>query len=157
MIAKRIEKFLWFKGFTVAAMLARTSGLLAFLTRGFMRLSAWYTLFLKRGRPKTSLRDVVYEWQRMFPSIDMNRIMSMDEHTARAEVRVQCPLRGTGDVLACYRVMEYDRAMLRRIGGQLVVLRSQAEPGVEVCQVAFRLQGEDISDLRAAHEDNYRD
>jgi len=143
--------FIWLKGLTFATMLAPKPGL-AFLTQGFMRLSAWYSLTLKHGQPKTSLRDVVYEWQRMFPSVDINRIVSIDEYTAHAEVHVQCPLRGTGDVMACYRVMEYDRAMLEIIGGQLVVLKSQAEPGVEVCEVALRLQGANILDLIAVHQ-----
>jgi hypothetical protein len=151
MNAKSAEMMLWFKGFAFAAMLARNPSL-AFLTQRFMRLSAWYSLTLKRGEPKISLSDVVYEWQRMFPSENINRIVSIGEYTAYAQVHVQCPLRGTGDVLACYRVMEFDRAMLRHIGGQLVVVRSQAEPDVEVCQVALRLQGVDISDLKPAHE-----
>lgn len=151
MTVKSAEMVVWLKGFTFATMFARKQGL-AFLTQGFMRLSAWYSLTLKRGQPKTSLRDVVYEWQRMFPSTDMNRIVSVDGQTVHAEVHVQCPLRGTGNVLACYRVMEYDRAMLERIGGQLVVLRSQAEPGVDVCEVALRLQGADTLDLTAAHQ-----
>ncbi len=150
MTVKTVEMIVWLKGFAFVAMLARKQKFVA-LTRRFMRLSAWYSLTIKQGRPKTSLRDVVYEWQRMFPSKNINRIGSIDEQTAYAQVHIHCPLRGTGDVLACYRLMEYDRAMLERIGGQLVVLRSQAEPGVEVCQVALRLQSVDIADLKAAH------
>jgi hypothetical protein len=47
--------------------------------------------------------------------------------------------------------MEYDRKMLERIGGQLVVLRSQAEPGVEVCQVAIRKADVSMDELVPAH------
>lgn len=151
MAVKSAEMFIWLKGFTFATMLARKPGL-ALLTQSFMRLSAWYSLTLKRGQPKTSLREVVYEWQRMFPSKDINRIVEIGENTAYAQVCVECPLRGTGDVLACYRLMEYDRAMLKKIGGQLVVLRSQAEAGVTVCDVVLRLANADMSDVVAAHE-----
>ncbi len=88
----------------------------------------------------------------MFPSKETNYIKSIEHASAYAEVRIQCPLRGTGDATACYRLMEYDRAMLEKIGGQLVVLRSQAEPGVEVCEVALRLQGANTDDLIPAHK-----
>ncbi len=142
MNVKSVEMLLWLKGLAFAAMLARKPGLTP-LIRRLMRLAAWYSLTMKRGQPKTSLRDVVSEWQRMFPSKDINRLVSIDEDTAYAEVHVHCPLRGTGDVTACYRLMEYDRAMLERIGGQLVVLKSQAEPGRDVCEVALRLQDAD--------------
>ncbi len=151
MNTKSAEMTVWLKGFAFAAMLARRPKLTAF-TRWLTRLSAWYSLTIKRGQPKTSLREVVSEWQRMFPSEDINRLVSIDEGTAYAEVHVHCPLRGTGDVMACYRLMEYDRAMLERIGGQLVVLKSQAEPGRDVCKAALRLQDADMSDfIRNAH------
>jgi hypothetical protein len=48
-------------------------------------------------------------------------------------------------------MMEYDRKMLERIGGQLVVLRSQAEPGVEVCQLGIRKVDVPVDDLVPAH------
>ena len=142
MNVKSAEMMLWLKGFAFAAMLAGKPGLTP-LTRWLMRLAAWYSLIMKRGQPKTSLREVVDEWQRMFPSPRINRLVSIDADTAYAEVHVHCPLRGTGDITACYRLMEYDRAMLERIGGQLVVLKSQAEPGRSVCEVALRLQDAD--------------
>jgi hypothetical protein len=41
--------------------------------------------------------------------------------------------------------------MLEGIGGQFVVLRSQAEPGVEVCQVAMRKADVPVDDLVPAH------
>ncbi len=116
-----------------------------------MRFLAWQSLLIRWGQEKSSLQAVVFEWQRMFPSRDMNVIKSIEDDTAYAEVRVQCPLRGSGDVTACYRVMEYDRTMLEKIGGQLVVLRSQAEPGVEFCDVALRMKGANTGDLTAAH------
>jgi len=48
-------------------------------------------------------------------------------------------------------MMEYDRTMLERIGGQFVVLRSRAEPGVEVCQGTMRKADVSVDDLVPAH------
>ena len=80
-------------------------------------------------------------------------IREVDEatRTVRAEIRSPCPLRGSGDVEACHRMMEYDRRLLERIGGQLVVLASQAEPGRTFCEVAIRPADAPVDDLEAAH------
>jgi hypothetical protein len=55
-----------------------------------------------------------------------------------AEIRTYCPLRGTGDHNACHALMGYDRALMAAHGASFEVVRSQAEPGVEICQVAIR-------------------
>jgi hypothetical protein len=72
------------------------------------------------------------------PSARMVPITTITPDEVRAEIRPPCPLRGTGDLEACHRLMAYDRALLAPHGGRLVVLRSQAEPGVHVCEVAIR-------------------
>lgn len=117
-----------------------------------MRFFAWQSLLIRHGRKKSSLQEVVLEWQRMFPLKEINHIKSIGNDTAYAEVMIQCPLRGSGDVMACYRMMEYDRAMLKKIGGQLVVLHSQAELGVKVCEVVLRMKETYTDDLIPAHE-----
>jgi hypothetical protein len=147
----KMEMAVWMCLFSFASVIARAPEL-APLSRILMRFFAWQSILLHRGRRRASLQEVVFEWQRMFPSKEINSIQSIERDTAYAEVRVTCPLRGYGDVSACYRLMEYDRAMLEKIGGQLVVLRSQAEPGVDVCRVALRLQGMNMDDLVPAHE-----
>lgn len=43
--------------------------------------------------------------------------------------------------------MEYDREVLRAVGGQLIVLESQAVPGRCFCRVALRRQGAPMDDL----------
>lgn len=91
-------------------------------------------------------------WQRSFPSSKQVPIISVSDDTVLAEIHTPCPLRGTADVHACYRMMEFDREILRKAGGQFVVLESQATPGVRVCRVAMRLQGKSLSGLVAAHE-----
>lgn len=91
------------------------------------------------------------EWERLLPSKKTAHITDHDARTAFGEITVHCPLRGTGDVEACHRMMGYDRRLLSAVGGQLVVLRSQAEPGVTSCRVAIRPAGESTDDLLPAH------
>jgi hypothetical protein len=121
------------------------------ITRPLMRLFGSVTLWMTNARPQSSVEDVGKEWQRMFPSPKQVPITGVEDGTVYAEIHTSCPHRGTGNVDGCYRMMEYDRKILERIGGQLVVLRSQAEPGVEVCQVAIRKADVSVDDLVPAH------
>jgi hypothetical protein len=91
-------------------------------------------------------------WQRSFPSKKHVPIKTITEDTVYAEIHTPCPLRGTGDLHACYRMMEFDRAVLRHAGGQFVVLQSQATPGVSHCRVAMRLNGKSLKGLHTVHE-----
>lgn len=116
-----------------------------------MRFFGSATLWMTNARPQSSIEDVGKEWQRMFPSRKEVPITGIEDGTVYAEIHTKCPHRGTGNVDGCYRMMEYDRKMLERIGGQLVVLRSQAEPGVEVCQVAIRKADVSVDELIPAH------
>jgi len=49
-------------------------------------------------------------------------------------------------------MMQFDREVVERAGGQFVVLESQAAPGRTFCRVAMRLKGESVADLKPAHE-----
>ena len=94
------------------------------------------------------------EWERLLGNRRYARITSIDVATATAygEITGVCPLRGTGDVAACHRLMAYDRALLAPHRARLVVLASQAEPGRHSCQIAIRSQSLAAEDLVAAHE-----
>jgi hypothetical protein len=116
-----------------------------------MRFFGGVTLWMRNAQPQSTIEDVGNEWQRMFPSRKDVPITGVENDTVYAEIHISCPHRGTGNVDGCYRMMEYDRKMLERIGGQLVVLRSQAEPGVEVCQLAIRKVEAPLDDLVPAH------
>ncbi len=122
------------------------------VTRLMMRSMAGLTLLLKRGRRQELLAKIGKEWQRMFPSRKINPIREVTDTTVYAEVHARCPLANTGDVDACYRLMEYDRRMLKRIGGEFVVLESQADVETAVCQVAIRKKGANMDDLIPAHK-----
>lgn len=121
-------------------------------TRLLMGAMAHLTLLLKRGQPQEFLPAIAEEWQRMFPSRKMNPIRKITDNTVYAEVCVQCPLAGTGNVDACYRLMAYDRKLLEYISGEFVVLKSQAVKRIPVCQVAIRKAGTDMRDLTPAHK-----
>jgi len=122
------------------------------ITYLMMRLLADLTIKMKGGQRKESVEEIAKEWQRMFPGRRMVPLRKIIEDTAFAEVRAQCSVANTGDVHACYRLMEYDRRLLEHIGGEFVVLESQANPEISVCQVAIRKKGAFVKDLIPAHE-----
>ncbi len=103
---------------------------------------------VRRGDDPTSLGAT---WQRAFPAKKQVPIVRIDETTAYGEIHTECPLRGSGDLEACHRMMAYDRGFMRRAGARFVVLRSQAEPGVTVCQIAIRDMTLAADDLVPAH------
>jgi len=98
------------------------------------------------------------EWERLLASKRTAHITHVEPAnaatpaTAFGEISVRCPLRGTGDVHACHRLMAYDRGLVEAAGGQFVVLESQAQPGRTSCRIAIRRAGDDVSDLVPAHE-----
>lgn len=134
----------------ISAWLARRERLNA-VTQWFMRFLAGIVIRRKNISPQTTLSELGQAWQQAFPSVKHHPITKIDDTTVYGEIHTNCPLRGTGDVHACHRMMEFDRTIAHRAGGEFVVLRSQSEPGVTVCQIAMRLRGSDISDLQPAH------
>ncbi|MBX7223881.1 MAG: hypothetical protein K1Y36_28460 [Blastocatellia bacterium] len=138
-----------------SAFLARRPEL-NWLTRIWMRSLAGLTVVTKGIRPQGTLAGLGSMWQRGFPAAKQVPLTEVNEKTVFAEIHTPCPLRGTGDTQACYRMMEFDRAVVERAGGEFVVLRSQAEPGVTVCQVAMRLKGVPVDDLTPAHQRKIR-
>ena len=119
--------------------------------RVLLRRLADLTWIIKGGRRKGILGEIGQEWQRMFPSRKLVPITDSTEDTVYAEVRARCPLVGSGDATACYHLMEYDRRLLERIGGEFVVLESRADRGIPACRVAIRAQGAPLEDLTPAH------
>ena len=122
------------------------------VTSALMQAMARLAIRSKGIRAARDDADLGAQWQRAFPSAKQVPIRRVDNGTVYAEIHTPCPLRGTGDVHACYRMMEFDRAVAARAGGQFVVLRSQAEPGRTHCEVALRRAGVPVTDLVPAHE-----
>jgi len=122
-------------------------------SRGLMHTLADINCKMNDGQRQSSLPAVAQEWKRMFP-IDQNKmpVTRITDDTVFMEIREPCPLRDTGDVNACNRLMEFDRRVLEKLGAQLVVLRSQAQAdGVTICQIALRAQNADVSDLHSIY------
>jgi len=107
--------------------------------KSVMRGLGSLTLSVKKADEKSTAIDSAEEWQRMFPSKKMVPITSIDGDTVHAEIRSECPYRGSGNVEGCYRMMEYDRKMMEKIGSTFIVVRSQAEPGVSHCQIVISM------------------
>lgn len=78
-------------------------------------------------------------WQQGFAATKEVPVVGTDGDSAYGEIHTVCPLRGTGDLDACHRMMAYDRAVVAAAGGTFEVVRSQASPGVEFCEVAMHL------------------
>jgi hypothetical protein len=135
----------------VAAFFARRPRFDA-VTGALMRAMARLAIRSKGIRPARDDADLGAQWQRAFPSAKQVPVTRIEHGTVYAEIHTPCPLRGTGDVHACWRMMEFDRAVAAHAGGQFVVLRSQAEPGRTHCEVALRRAGAPLTDLVPAHE-----
>ena len=69
---------------------------------------------------------------------ELFRITEVTEEAAFAEIHLNCPLRGSGDGQACHALMNYDRLLMKVVGGQLEVLESQATSGKTFCRLAIR-------------------
>ncbi len=121
------------------------------LGRPVLRCLGSITLFVKKGDKKETIEEIANEWQQMFPSKKMVPIVKVEVDTVFAEIRSTCPYRGSGNVDGCYRMMEYDRKMMETIGADFVVLKSQAEPGVENCLIAITKEHQNREDLTPAH------
>lgn len=121
------------------------------LTQALMTLLAKIAIISKGIRQVDSLPDLGKQWQRGFPSAKQVPITDITDDTVYAEIHTPCPLRDSGDVYACHRMMQFDREVVRKAGGQFLVLASQATPGNHVCHIAIRRAGDPIDDLQQAH------
>ena len=101
---------------------------------------AWMNVRVNGHRPQESLAALGQTWVAMMPPNDeeLFRITEVTEESAFAEIHLNCPLRGTGNDQACHALMNYDRSLMKAVGGQLEVLESQAMSGKTFCRLAIR-------------------
>ncbi len=136
-----VQAVLFRLGARLLGPLARVERLDA-LARGIARGMARLTLWANRAHPSATLTGVATEWDRMFrESFPASHLTVIGETDAEGEITAPCPLgfAGSGDVRACDRAMEYDREMVRRLGGEFRVIESQATPGVHRCRLGIRV------------------
>ncbi|MFK7990457.1 MAG: hypothetical protein AB8I08_30835 [Sandaracinaceae bacterium] len=149
-LRRRLEARVFDIGLLLLARVARTPA--APLVTPVLRLTARGALKARRARTGAlSAEELGAQWQRLMPNPKVVPVTHVEDDTAYAEIRIHCPLRGTGDVHACHRIMGYDRTLLEPMGGRFVVLESQAEPGVTHCRVALRPKNLPSDDLVDAH------
>jgi hypothetical protein len=134
----------------LSAFLARRAALQP-LSFAWSRALANLTVRRKRIGPAADLQALGHAWQSSFPSARQVPLEKITGDTVYARIETPCPLRGSGATTACWRMMEYDRAVARAAGGQFVVLQSQAERGVTVCRVALQRTAATTTDLVPAH------
>ncbi|MGC6438860.1 MAG: hypothetical protein ACON4B_07800 [Flavobacteriaceae bacterium] len=105
-------------------------------------------------KSSTNARGLAEQWKAMMPADGQEffKITSVTKDTAYTEIHLHCPLRGSGDLKACHKLMNYDRQLMKSIGGQLVVLSSQSNSGQSFCQLAIRKSNQSTTDLTPAHK-----
>lgn len=110
------------------------------LTKPLTRALAWLNVRVNGHRSREALAELGQTWVAMMPPNDQElfRITEVTEESAFAEIHLNCPLRGTGDGQACHALMNYDRSLMKAVGGQLEVLESQATSGKAFCRLAIR-------------------
>lgn len=145
------------------AVFNATLKLLAFFAKRnyFNKLTHWATqtsaklnILLNKPKPAKEVGDLAEAWQKMMPpdGQEFFKISEVTADTAFTEIHLHCPLRGTGNVDACYKLMNYDRSLMKAVGGELIVLESQSNSGKNYCRLAIRKAGQDTSDLVPAHQ-----
>ncbi|MEM6954872.1 MAG: hypothetical protein AAF645_04260 [Myxococcota bacterium] len=118
------------------------------LARVYAALVQW----VHGKRRVESTEELADEWNRLMPSPrEAFPIVDVQDETAFVEIRIKCPLRGSGDGEACWRSMEFDRALVSAAGGRLVVMESQAVTGGDCCRLAIRRDSANMDDLPVAH------
>ena len=124
------------------------------LTQWVTRMVAQLNLLLNKPPRSESPSELAETWRNLMPLDGQENftIEAVDDKTAYTQIHLHCPLRGTGDVHACYKLMNYDRALMRKVGGELIVLESQSNSGKPYCRLAIRPLGGSTTDLVPAHE-----
>lgn len=155
-MTKRVLRRAFQVGLDLNANLTRTTWLRAIegrvLTPFFVRL----TRAIRGPAPRPVARTPEAfgrEWERLLGHEKYAHVVEVDASTGTVygEITGVCPLRGTGDVEACHRLMAYDRGLMEPHGARFVVLASQAEVGRTSCRVAMRAVDAPHEDLVPAH------
>lgn len=138
--ARRLQARLFDRAFEGLAAAVRRPILRSVVPRGLHAVGR--LVGRVRGLGPADVEAVARGWQQTMPNPKVVPITGISGDVAYAEIRVVCPLRGTGDLEGCHRMMAFDRGLLARTGARFEVLESQATPGLERCRVAIALDRE---------------
>ena len=152
---KLLEKFVVFQFTLRFIAFVGQRPALAGLTQWLTTQSALLNIKLNKPRPATNTAALSQTWQELMPpeAKGLFPIKETDEQTAYVEIHVHCPLRGTGNNHACHKLMNYDRKLMEKVGGQLIVLESQSNSGKPYCRLAIRKAGAPTDDLTPAFQE----
>jgi len=112
------------------------------------KLLAKLNLSLNRPKPTNDLRKLAEIWKALMPPDGQEnyKVAKVTNSTAFVEIYLHCPLRGTGKINTCHSFMNYDRTLMKNVGGSLTVLESQSDSGKPYCKLAIRRLGDNIDD-----------
>ena len=124
------------------------------LTEKVTSQSAQLNLLLNKPKPAKDVESLAKTWLDLMPPDGQEyfKIEEVTGDTAYTQIHLHCPLRGSGNVHACHKLMNYDRKLMEQVGGQLIVLESQSNSGQPYCRLAIRKAGDSIEDLIPAHK-----
>lgn len=116
-------------------------------------LLARINVSLNKPKRTAELIRLAETWKELMPPDGQEnfKIAEINQDTAFVEIHLHCPLRGTGKVNTCYSFMNYDRALMKQVGGSLTVLESQSNSGKPYCKLAIRKIDSSTEDLVPAH------
>jgi hypothetical protein len=102
-------------------------------------------------RHREDVVDIATAWTDLMPSPKSKfPILKVEDGIAFGEIHVHCPLRGTGNNLACFHLMEFDRSIITKLGGELVVTESQSTSGRDYCTVAIKKKETEWKSIKSA-------
>ncbi len=125
---------------TIIAWIAQSR--FRFLSKPISHILAKGTLKNNKGTKKDTIEEIAKEWQRVFSLDEYFKIAQVLDEEVICEIHFECALERSGNIEACHRLMEYDRTIVKEIGGELTVLQSRVDPNVKgPCMVAIRAKG----------------
>ncbi|MCB0738338.1 MAG: hypothetical protein KDC92_12545 [Bacteroidetes bacterium] len=146
---KHLEKQSTFNlGLKFLALLAKwkvTETLIPFFTT----LLAEINLKLNKPNISENIEELANSWLKVMPPDGQHHFkkIKITDDIAYMEIHLNYPLRNSGNMTACNNFMNYDRSILKSIGGSLTVLESQANSGKNYCSVAIKRLNDTSGDL----------
>ncbi|MEY4514432.1 MAG: hypothetical protein RLZZ450_6554, partial [Pseudomonadota bacterium] len=129
---KKLLGFMFQGGLRLNAALTRSRYGRVVEQRLLTPMFVWLTRQIRgKGVVANTPEGLGREWERLLGNRRYAHVTRVDAATATVygEITGVCPLRGTGDLAACHRLMAYDRQLMAKSNARFVVLASQAEPG----------------------------
>lgn len=125
--------------------------LLASLLRSMVATMARLVLWTWGEKKKENIVEISRSWTDLMPRPRSKfPIIEIKDGIAIGEIHVHCPLRGTGNSLACFNLMEFDRTIVAGLGGDLTVTNTQSTSGLGYCTVAIKAKDAEWKNTKSA-------